>query len=170
MLPIVLDPKVVQVGVAGCGKGLERKLEVLREAGVSPAVILDRAPSGPEVLSGLRILFVAGLDEGASLTTAKMAREAGVLVNVEDRPSLSDFHMPARVRRGDLLITVSTGGKSPALTRALREVLEELFGPEWDARLQEAGKLRDDWRAAGIAAEGISRRTRALMHEKGWIA
>src|SRR5580765_2053950 len=119
MLPIILDSKAVRVGLAGAGEGLERKRVLLAQAGVTPAVV-STGPSPALDLSGLNVLFVAGLDSATSAALAHEARSARVLVNVEDQPELCDFHLPALVRRGELLLTVSTGGKSPGLSRALR--------------------------------------------------
>ena len=62
---------------------------------------------------------------------AARARRLKVLVNVEDVLPLCDFHVPAIVRRGELLLTASTGGQVPGLARRLREALAEQFGPEW---------------------------------------
>ena len=169
MLPLILDMKEVRIGIAGKGEGLKRKLDLIARAGPeAPAVFEGRLPTNDE-LASLRILFIVGLDPKASETLAAKARAAGVLVNVEDQPACCDFHVPAQVKRGDLLITVSTGGRSPAMSSALREALEQQFGPEWDARLQEIAKLRDAWRAEGAVPEDVSKRTRAHLNEKGWL-
>jgi precorrin-2 dehydrogenase/sirohydrochlorin ferrochelatase len=169
MLPLILDMKEIRVGIAGKGEGLRRKRDLVAMAGPeAPAVFEGRLPTQDE-LARLRILFVVGLDDATSAALAAEARAAGVLVNVEDQPAFCDFHVPALVRRGDLLITVSTGGRSPAMSSALREALERQFGPEWDARLEEIAKLRDAWRAEGAAPEDVSRRTRAHLNEKGWL-
>jgi len=70
------------------------------------------------------------------------ARARGVLVNVMDDPQHCDFAAPAIVRRGELSIAVSTGGRSPALARRLRIDLEERFGPEWAEILDLLGEVR----------------------------
>jgi len=169
MLPIILDGSKIRAGVAGTGAGLRRRLNVLAAGGVEdPAIFADRLPSAEEV-AGLALLFVAGFDEAQSRVVAGVAREAGVLVNVEDMPALCDFHVPAQVRRGDLTFTVSTCGRSPGLSRALRENLEDRFGPEWDGRLEEVAALREQWRAQGIESSEISGRTRELLAERGWL-
>jgi precorrin-2 dehydrogenase/sirohydrochlorin ferrochelatase len=63
-----------------------------------------------------------------------------VLVNVMDDVPNCDFASPAVVRRGELVLAISTGGRSPALARKVREELERRFGAEW-AELLEV--LRD---------------------------
>ncbi len=169
MLPIVLNPTAIRIGVAGHGDGLKRRLDLVSGAGVEKvSIFADRAPS-PQELSGLSVLFVAGLDANQSRELASAARSAGTLVNVEDQPDLCDFHVPASVRRGELLFTVSTGGQSPGLSRLLREELEQHFGPEWGERMDEIARSRSDWRAAGIDPGGVSERTRALVKSKGWL-
>jgi precorrin-2 dehydrogenase / sirohydrochlorin ferrochelatase len=70
------------------------------------------------------------------------ARARGVLVNMVDDIPNCDFAVPAIVRRGDLLVTISTCGRSPALARRLREELGERFGPEWSAALDVLGEVR----------------------------
>src|SRR5688572_10763494 len=109
MLPVVLSEEVA-VGVAGAGEGLKRRLAMLEKAGIAPArVFADRLPTTEEV-GALRVLFVAGLDRHSSEKLAVAARGSRVLVNVEDVPALCDFPVPAQIRRGDLLFTVSTAG------------------------------------------------------------
>jgi precorrin-2 dehydrogenase / sirohydrochlorin ferrochelatase len=169
MLPIVLDPRALRVGVVGTGKGLAKRLELLTQAQVNPAAIFEGyLPSG-EDLGVLNVLFVTGLDESASRTLAQAARRAGVLINVEDQPALCDFHVPAQVRRGDLLLTVSTGGRSPGLARVLREDLENKFGAEWEGKLDEIARLRAIWRSQGASADEISVRTRSFLANKEWL-
>ncbi len=169
MLPIVLDPTAIRIGVAGEGEGLKRRLELLSGAGVENFTVFDRIPNQQE-LAGLSVLFVGGLDAARSRELASAARAACVLVNVEDQTEFCDFHVPASVRRGDLLFTVSTGGHSPGLSRLLREELEHHFGPEWSDRMDEIARSRAEWRTAGIDPGGVSERTRALVKSKGWLS
>lgn len=70
------------------------------------------------------------------------AKENGSLVNVVDNESFSDFTVPAQVRRGDLLFTVSTGGKSPALSRQLRAELAGTYGTEYEMYLELVADVR----------------------------
>jgi len=170
MLPIILDCSKTRVGIAGSGEGLLRRLKVVRASGPEePAIYEGRIPSATE-LASLQILFIAGLEAETSRSLAEAARTAGVLVNVEDVPELCDFHVPAQIRRGDLLLAVSTAGRSPALSRVLRENLEQRFGPEWEERLEQISNLRREWRAEGAAPDEVSARTRSLLQERGWLA
>ncbi|HEX9830896.1 MAG TPA: NAD(P)-dependent oxidoreductase, partial [Thermodesulfobacteriota bacterium] len=74
------------------------------------------------------------------------ARRLGILVNVVSAPSLSDFSVPAVLRRGEFMLTVSTSGKSPALSRRLRMELEDAFGDEYDAFTEILGRIRKRFR------------------------
>ena len=168
MLPIVLDPAKIAVGLAGAGDGLARRRAMLEQAGITPISVALDAPEG--ALRALSVLFVAGLDRTRSARLAQFARNAGVLVNVEDVPELCDFHVPATVRRGDLLLTISTGGRAPGLSRILREWLETRFGDEWTARIEDIGSARVAWRDEGLSPSDVSRNTRDLVARKGWLS
>jgi precorrin-2 dehydrogenase/sirohydrochlorin ferrochelatase len=167
MLPITLSPDVLKVGLIGQGDALGRRASLLMEAGVK--AILLPADADEAALSTLHILFVAGLDEVTSRDLFSKARRLGVLLNVEDAPEICDFHVPAIVRRGDLLLTASTGGKAPALSRQLREWLAGQFGPEWSDRLASVRQAREGWRAEGLAPPEVSERTRGFVTERGWL-
>src|SRR6185437_13091215 len=114
-------------------------------------------------------LFVAGLEREVSEQLASRARGQGILVNVEDVPDLCDFHVPAAIRRGDLVLTVSTGGQSPGLAKLIREWLERRLGFEWNARLKEMASVRAKWREQGHAPSEVSRRTRDFVRERDWL-
>ena len=170
MLPIVLNPSVLRIGVAGQGDGLRRRLRLLAESGVEPAVVFTQGIPQAGELVGLHVLLVAGLDDATSRALAASGRSHGVLVNVEDQPAQCDFHVPAVVRRGDLLFTVSTAGRSPGLSRVLREQLERHFGPEWESRVEELSRLRAGWRREGLGPGDVSERIRAVLNAKGWLS
>ncbi len=167
MLPIVLNPVTAKIGLAGRGPARDRRAALLAEAGVEARLLPDGV--GDDVLASLQLLFVAGLDEGESRDLATRARKAGVLVNVEDVLPLCDFHVPALVRRGELLLTASTGGQVPGLARKLREALSEQFGPEWNDRIKELGQARAKWRSEGLSPAQVSEKVRDLISARGWL-
>lgn len=186
MLPILLDLASLKVVLVGEGEAAEKRLNLLDEAGAARLEVYSSAPSeafarqagkrlkgarpADEVLTGAGIVFLAGLGDRESIEIASKVREAGRLVNTEDVKPLCDFHVPSIVRRGDLVISVSTGGKSPGLARRLRRHLEGLFGPEWAGRLDELGRLRRVWRSEGLELAEIGRRVDAYVEEKGWLS
>jgi len=164
VLPILLSTEFTNVGLAGAGEGRARRAALLAEAGITPVPVDDKS-----ALSDLAVLFVAGLERSASEALAGRARSSGILVNVEDIPELCDFHVPAIVRRGDLVLTASTGGRAPGLARRLREWLEHRVGPQWSSHMEEVSQSRSVWRAEGLSALDVSDHTRALIAEKGWL-
>ena len=66
-----------------------------------------------------------------------------MLLNSADAPSESDFHVPAHFRRGPMIVTVSTGGGSPALAKILRKQLEGVIVPEYQAVVELMGLIRE---------------------------
>jgi precorrin-2 dehydrogenase/sirohydrochlorin ferrochelatase len=85
------------------------------------------------------------------------ARRRGILVNVVDVPACCDFIVPSVVRRGDLTVAVSTGGRSPALAKKIREDLETRYGPEYSDFLRIMGKIREKIVGSGKGSESNRR-------------
>lgn len=146
--------------VVGGGKVAERKAKTLLACSGRVTVI------SPELTDGLAALkddgALAWVDrhyrdgdlEGAFLVIAATddpevqnrindeANKKNILLNVADVPQKCNFILPATVRRGDLTVSVSTGGKSPALAKQLRRELEQRFGPEYKIFITLLGRLR----------------------------
>jgi len=171
--PIVLDLAGRRAVVVGGGRVALRKALALAEAGaevtaVAPEFLPDFAAATGATgaggatgataaagvacvreayearhVAGAAVVIAATDDEAVNRRAADDARAAGALVNVVDVPALCDFLVPAQVRRGDLLVTVSTGGAAPSLSRRLRERLEGEFGPEWAPYLSALRAARE---------------------------
>ena len=183
MIPIALDAIALPLAVAGRGPEATRRLQALRAGGAhAPLLFSDRPDEdlvraagpalrrflpGRPVLLALRALWIVGLPDDEAVQLATLARSERVLVNVEDRPALCDFHSVAAVRRGDLLLTVSTGGASPGLAARIRARLATEFGPEWAERVALLRSRRDAWRRDG---EDVGDLTDALLRANGWLA
>jgi len=76
------------------------------------------------------LLAVATSDHKLNASLADCAKQEGFMVYVADDPAISDFILPAVSKVGDVRITVSTGGKSPAMAKTLRERIERLITHE----------------------------------------
>jgi precorrin-2 dehydrogenase/sirohydrochlorin ferrochelatase len=88
-------------------------------------------------------IVICASDNGeVNKLAAEEGISAGALVNVADAPELGNFSVPSQISHGDLLLTISTGGKSPALAKRLREELEERYGPEYGIYLELVAKAR----------------------------
>ncbi len=86
-------------------------------------------------------------DRGTNKQVSSDARDRRILVNVVDDPELCSFFVPASVMRGDLVISVSTSGKSPAMARRIREEIEARYGPEYGMLADLLGSLRSEIKA-----------------------
>lgn len=78
-----------------------------------------------------------------NLEIGKHANKRGILCNIADSLEESDFILPSIVNRDDLLITISTNGKSPALAKKIKENLENKFGSEYADFLVMMGRIRE---------------------------
>lgn len=76
-------------------------------------------------------------------TIRKFARTKRILVNVADTPDLCDFYLGSVVTRGNLKIGVSTNGKSPTISKRMREYLEEAIPDETNELLDNMQKIRE---------------------------
>jgi precorrin-2 dehydrogenase/sirohydrochlorin ferrochelatase len=181
MIPLALNPETARIGLAGAGAPAARRLAALRAAGARPVVFTadaaleaqERAlpfPPDAPALAGLHLLYIAGLEAAHYVPLAATARAAGVLVNVEDVPALCDFHAVAEIRRGDLLLTVSTGGTAPGLAGVIRRALEACFPAEWAGRVAEVAALRQRWRAEGVPMAEAAKRIGTLVQERCWLS
>ncbi len=185
MLPLVLDVATLRILLVGNGRQAQRRLALLDEAGAGDVVVhadrptpelaraagsrlIHRLPTAPE-MAGARLIFIADAAPADRRDLAATARAAGVFVHVEDAPAISDLQAPATLRRGDLVIAVSTGGRSPGLAVRVKRFLEGFFGPEWQGRLDDIASLRRGWREAGADLEQISRWTEEWVGRQGWL-
>src|SRR5688572_1212509 len=93
-------------------------------------------------LDGAAIVIASTDDPCVNARVARDCRRRKIPVNVVDVTHLCEFIVPAIVERGSIQIAVSTGGKSPALARTLKEDLQKFVGPEYDEINQVLGSLR----------------------------
>src|SRR5262249_17183706 len=175
--PIYLDLKGRDVLVVGGGEVAEGKALQLLEAGarvtvVSPELtetLIAAADSGKiiylsgsfneEDLNGAFLVISATDDQKVNEKVANAARERGLLCNVVDQPDLCDFITPALVTRGELQISVSTGGGSPTLTQRVKREVAALIGEEYGVLLEIAAEMRGE---AKVRIADFQRRKEAL--------
>ena len=182
--PIVLKLFGRRALVVGGGEVALRKARALADAGARVRVVAPEFTAGfaedgrfeclaaryeRRHLEGALVAVAATDDEAVNRRVAEDARAAGVLVNVVDRPELCGFIVPAQVRRGDLLIAISTSGAAPALARRLRERLEAQFGPEYATLLEVLREVREDLKQRALAPE-VRRRLFERLTEDDIVA
>jgi siroheme synthase-like protein len=157
--------------VVGAGRIAARKIEPLLEAGADVLVV---APTAVDAVrdwaeAGRLTLVERGFEptdlDGAWLATTatgvpdvdRRVFEAGearrIWVNSADDPANCSFTLMSVVRRGDLVVTVGTGGRSPALATWLRRRFGAEFGPEYATLLDVLSEAREELRASGRSSE-----------------
>lgn len=158
--PIYLDVKGRNVTVIGGGKVAERKVRTLISSGADVTVV------SPDLTQGLKGLLTVGKvrhirrryrkgdldntvmaliatdDRATNEEIASNIKETNILINIADMPDKSSFILPSIVERGDLIISVSTSGKSPALAKQTRKELERIFGKEYELFIKILGMVR----------------------------
>lgn len=183
--PLMLNVMGQPCFVVGGGAVAERKAQGLLEAGarvtmVSPSftpqlevweqqgrltLVREAYRCGmPEVREAL-LLFAATDNHEVNEAVCLEARALGKLVNSADDAEGSGFIVPAVVRRGKLLLTVSTSGASPAVARKVREQLEQSFGEEYEVYLDLLHELRL-WVQANVS--GTQVRQEMFRHMLAW--
>ncbi len=161
--PVFLNLLGRKAVVVGGGKVAQRKVRALIPSGaditlISPSLTKELRKN----LSTGRIrhiprqyrkgdlkgafLVVAATDSAE--TNRKISKDAPALVNVVDVPEECNFIAPSVVKRGHLVIAISTGGASPAFSRAIRKELELQYGPDFSVYLKFVKKIRGDAMAA----------------------
>lgn len=138
----------------------EHKARSLVEGGADVVVVAEAVNSGLEELARDGNVSVVGRDyvagdlAGAFLAIAatddavvnaavyEEGERGRVLVNSVDDVEHCHFAVPSVVRRGELTVTIATGGKAPALAKKLRRTLSEQFGPEYAGVVELVGQVR----------------------------
>jgi siroheme synthase-like protein len=172
--PLFLELTGRRCIVIGGGPVAVRKVEGLLRAGAQVTVV------SPELSKELRLLliqhsiehvarkyqdgdlesfdlaFVASDDGAVNAAVFNEARSRRIWVNCADDPGHCDFILPAVIRRGELAVAISSGGVSPAATRAIREELESYLTEEFAQLVQTASEVRTDLRQRSIQASAES--------------
>ncbi|HSP13225.1 MAG TPA: bifunctional precorrin-2 dehydrogenase/sirohydrochlorin ferrochelatase [Thermoanaerobaculia bacterium] len=158
--PIFLDIEGRSVVIIGGGNVCARKAETMMNYGARVTVIapeftreiekwagegcleIRRKKYEESDLDGANIVIASTDDEAVNTQIAEDCRRRRIPVNVVDVTHLCEFIVPAIIEKGSIQIAVSTGGKSPALARTLKEDLARSIGPEYDEVNQVLGSLR----------------------------
>ena len=99
-----------------------------------PIVLFQRAYRGSD-LKGMFLVIGATDDEDLNRRISPDARRSTSCATSPTGRRVCNFILPSIVQRGDLIITISTSGKSPALAKSLRRRLERQFGEEYGEML-----------------------------------
>jgi precorrin-2 dehydrogenase/sirohydrochlorin ferrochelatase len=181
MYPVFLDITGQLCVVVGGGGVAERKVKALLREGAAVRLVSPRVTGELAFLAGAGriewreksytdsdlddafLVFAATDDRQVQQAVCRQAGANCQLVNVADDPGCCSFHVPATVRRGDLALAVSTGGKSPAAAAFIRERLEQEYGPEYEIMLELMSRIRQKIMAR---ADGLSPSERKKIYKK----
>jgi precorrin-2 dehydrogenase / sirohydrochlorin ferrochelatase len=108
---------------------------------------------GPGDVAGYRLVVAATDDPETNRAVFDDCEAAGIWVNSADDPASCSFTLPSVVRRGPIMVTVSTGGHSPALATWLRAHVEDELGPEYETLVDMLSAARDQLKASGRSTE-----------------
>ena len=160
--PIYLEIKNKKILVIGGGVVAQRKIESLLEAGANVAVVSkdltqqlrEYKKDGKiivigrdyeeKLLENVFMVIAATDDVELNHRISQDALKKGLLINAVDQPEDCNFIFPSVIKRGDLIVAISTSGKSPALAKKIREQLEQEFGSEYEILLNIMGNLRKE--------------------------
>ena len=185
MLPIVLDLSSVNVMLVGNNDRTINRLHSLDSSQAKNVKVFSDNPSdalakmaGDRLINRLptrdeikdsTVVLIAGLQRDKLSELATIAKEEKKIINVEDLKEFCNFYYTSQLRRGDLLISVSTRGASPALSQDIRNNIEEQFGPEWEGIVEEVRGKRAQWKKEGFSILDVSKKTHEFIKERGWL-
>ncbi|QYR23364.1 bifunctional precorrin-2 dehydrogenase/sirohydrochlorin ferrochelatase [Paenibacillus sp. sptzw28] len=176
--PLMVSLAGKQCIVIGGGVVAERKVQGLLEAGADHVVVISPAASEglkrlvedgsialeqreyqEEDVAGAFLVFAATDERETNRSVSEAAVRFGALVNAADDAAGGDFITPSAVRRGDLLLTVTTGGASPALAARIKRKLAVSFSEEYGVLVARLGQLRERM----LADESDEKRRHAVL-------
>lgn len=181
--PLLLDIRRAHCLVVGAGEVGQRKIKSLLACDPAGLTAVDPAPPGLELrtflashanfsymersfadadLDGMRLVFACTPRREINARIGDLCQQKNILCNLADDPENGDFTLPASITRGDLTITVSTGGASPALSRIIRQDLENRYGPEYEILTRLLGRIRPALLALGNSSSENRRVFREL--------
>lgn len=132
----------------------------IRELADSGEIKLQERPYQTGDIAGAFLAVAATDDPAVNRAVFAEAEAAGVLVNAVDDPPFCDFYFPSVVRRGDLLIAISTAGQSPALAQRLRKEINGLLPLDTGDWLTELGNLRREV----LQMEPLNEERKRILH------
>lgn len=105
-------------------------------------------------LRGATIVVSATDNADTNREVIKEARKSNILINVVDNPEESDFIVPSYLRQGNISVAISTGGRSPALARKIRTILERELGGEHSPLLELIDEVRAEVKSLRLNISG----------------
>ena len=164
LFPVFLKLESLETLIVGGGHvGLEKLTAILKNSPTAKISVVARTIQEPiKVLAAQHenvrvfernfklwdlwnkdLVILATNNRGLNETIRKFARTRRLLINVADTPDLCDFYLGSVVTKGNLKIGISTNGKSPTISKRIREYLEEAIPEETNELLDNMNKIRE---------------------------
>lgn len=184
-LPLFFKLEARRCLLVGGGEIARRKAGLLVSAGAHLTVVapeidtalaellaaehhhLKKRPFSNDDIEGMALVISATDDRAVNQNVSEAAKAKGIPVNVVDQPDLCTVIFPAIIDRSPVIAAVSTGGKSPVLTRFLREMLESLIGAGYGRLASFLGDRRDALKERFPGTEQRRRHTEDFMRSPG---
>ena len=159
--------------VVGAGRVAARKIAGLLDAGAAVHVVapdlnpevqawqadgrltVEQRPFVAADLDGAWLATVATPDPAVNAAVAEAGEARRIFVNAADDPAHCSFTLMSVVRQGDVVVTIGTGGRSPALATYLKDHVTSEMGPEWGVLLELVSDERERLRAGGTSTETV---------------
>ena len=172
--PLLLDLTGMRCLVIGAGEVGLRKIKGLLQCQPQMVTAVDFASPSPELaallatcdnfsyeqrpfadadLDRVHLVFACTSNRTVNAAIGQACMKRGILCNMTDAPEAGNFVLPASIARGDLTISISTSGASPALARVIRQDLEERYGPEYEIMTRLLARIRADMLALGRGSD-----------------
>lgn len=156
--PIHLDIKDLTITIIGGGPIAYRKCQFLVESGkhvtvvakdftpefttISDQVTLIKDTYNPSYIEESFLVIAATDDRQLNADIGAYCKAKQKLVNVASDQAQSNFIIPGQIKRGDLLLSVSTSGKNPTFAKTIKTQLQQLYGPEYDEKIKGLVRIK----------------------------
>lgn len=160
--PVLLELRDKKCLIAGGGNVAQRKASSLLKAGARVWIVSPRVTKAltllkekkkifhiplayhKKYLKGSFLVIAATDNEKLNMRVAEDARSLGVLVNAVDSPAISSFIVPSVISKKGVIISISTSGQAPCLSKRMRKDLSTLIVPEYGVFLKKLKEIRND--------------------------
>ena len=157
LYPVNLDLKNMKVTIIGGGEVAYRKCKNFLEFGKNITVVSPEYIDKFKLLDNIELIYdiykeeyikdsfivvAATNNKEINESIGIYCRNCGKLVNVVDNIEISNYIVPSSLKRGDLLISISTGGKSPSLSSKIKKELEKKYDDTYEEYINILGEIR----------------------------
>ena len=189
-LPLLLDLQGKKCLIIGAGTVGKRKTSLLLDCGAEDILVVDPNQSSevfqksishpavtfvqrsfsPADLKGVSLVIASSSDYKLNLDISRICEKENILCNIVDAPELGSFIVPALHKQGELMISVSTSGSSPAMAKRIKDELAKIYGPEYELWLKILSRVRSLVFKYGYPTQENTRIFRSLVQEDIYLA